>query len=66
MEMMKRNRHNYEILIEEGAKAKRFPEPVGIRVVSTAEIGVVGIAGPAIALNPLGMSVTTWQEQNAR
>ena len=33
MEMKKRNRHNYEILIEEGIKAKRLPEPAGMGVV---------------------------------
>ena len=51
-----------KILIEENTKIRRLLGPIGVGVMGTVEVGIVGIMGSAVALGPSGMSVTTRQK----
>ena len=51
-----------KILIKENMKIRRLLGPIGVGVMGTVEVGIVGIVGSAVALGPSGMSVTARQK----
>ena len=54
-----------KVLIEDSTRTRKLLRLTGMGVVGTTEMGAIGTAGPVVALDSLGMSVTIWQEQHA-